>query len=510
MWRTPVVIIALALVAWLEFNYFPGHSYLASSSQIYVAALEHLDTPGFLSRDLVAGHPNLALTVYDEFTLLLHRSCHISLAQVLLVQHFLARLAGLFGLFLVCRSAGLGHFSSAGLAAVINVGTYLPGPELWLFDPEPVPRAFAFGLVLLALGFLARGKPLLGGFSAGCALLFDPLIAAPFWLTLIVAAICDRKLRRVLRSLAAVFLVFTLLLANLAQLQQGTPDAQDLLRRFSLQIAAIDRFRTPERWLTLWPSAFVYLYLAAFVIGVWALTRIWPFLNRQTRWLVTLLSFFGVLALPASAFLLDANRLPLLLKLAPLELLAFTFLLAWLFWAIAAAHAWRTKRIREALIWSLLVAAGFLLAFGHSIRQPIFPNTAKLAAWADNNTWGSSLFFFADAQRSAYPGRFRADSRRAVWVDWEGGRHLNQDLSIASEWWRRWHAAVDTTLSGQWLQRMLDEPIDYFVFDPKLALEANTGGQRRILKPVFRDNHFAVYEASMLRTVPGELTVNGR
>ena len=45
----------------------------------------------------------------------------------------------------------------------------------------------------------------------------------------------------------------------------------------------------------------------------------------------------------------------------------------------------------------------------------------ELARWAEQNTWGGSLFLFPDAGRELYPGVFRGRSRRAVWVDWKGG-----------------------------------------------------------------------------------------
>ncbi|HEY7212870.1 MAG TPA: hypothetical protein VH477_21510, partial [Bryobacteraceae bacterium] len=107
MWRAPAVFIGLVVIAWLEFAYFPGHTYLLSSSQLYVAALEHLIAPGYLSRDFVAIHPDFALTVYDELTLLLHSTGHLSICHALLLEQFLSRAAALFGIYLLIRTAGL-------------------------------------------------------------------------------------------------------------------------------------------------------------------------------------------------------------------------------------------------------------------------------------------------------------------------------------------------------------------------------------------------------------------
>ena len=52
---------------------FPGHTYLHSATQIYLPMLERMDSPGYLSRDLVATNPNVSYTIYDEVTLFLHR-----------------------------------------------------------------------------------------------------------------------------------------------------------------------------------------------------------------------------------------------------------------------------------------------------------------------------------------------------------------------------------------------------------------------------------------------------
>ena len=42
MWRAVAVFLGFLAVAWFEFDIFPGHTYLASTSQLYVPAMEHL------------------------------------------------------------------------------------------------------------------------------------------------------------------------------------------------------------------------------------------------------------------------------------------------------------------------------------------------------------------------------------------------------------------------------------------------------------------------------------
>ena len=510
MRRALVVFFALCLIVWLEFAYFPGHTYLGSASQVYIAALEHLQQPGFLSRDLAAAHPNFGLTAYDELTLLLAHVTHLGIERVLAIEHFLSRAAGLFGLFLLARSLGLKIWHSAAVASVLNLGTYLGGAEIWLFGPEPVPRVLATGPLVLAFGLLARGQILLGGFLAGCALLLDPAFAAPFWLVLIIEFVTDRRFRTQLRPLVPVLLVFVLLLANLSQLQQGTPDAPISFSALPAAIARIDQYRSPELWVSLWPSKWIYFYLAAFTIFVWGLTRLWPALNRQMRWLFLLLASIGVLTIPASAILVDRLRSQAVLSAEIMHQLAILVLFTLLVCAAAAVHAGHGRRWREAGCWAAAAVLIFLPSPGKQYRESSGPHIAPLAEWARVNTWGSSMFLFPEEGRSGTAGRFRAESLRALWVDWSGGAEISHDPALAPEWFRRWQSTMEQPLTAEHLQSMLALPIDYFVLRRDKEIEARTNHETRQSQPVFEDAHFAVYEASTLRIVPGRLVVDRR
>jgi hypothetical protein len=508
MWRAPLVFFAILFITYLQFQYFPGHSYLAAASQLYLPVLEHLSAPGYLSRDLVASHPNVSYTIYDELTLFLHQAAKLSFYHALLLQQFVCRWAALGGLYLLARAAGLRRIVALTVAAIVCLGTLLPGVDTWLIDPEPVPRAFAFGLLLLAMGCLARQKPLLAGLFAGVALLFDPLIASFFWLALISGFALNRRLRKLLRPTAPILVVFVLLLANLAQLQQGPPDSQDFFTRLSGEVAAISRFRSPDLWITLWPAQFIYFYLALFVICVWALTRIWPTLNSVTRWMLLLLPFFGILSLPVSGLLLDHYGWSSILRWQPMQMLVYT--VAALLWAclLASLHAFAIGARREAVVWAAVSVS--VLAFNFKNRPAYRPDSSvtALADWAETNTWGSSVFLFPDAGRDLSPGRFRGQSRRALWVDWESGRQMNYDPSLAAEWFTRWKLTMTGPLSGSTLERMLALPIDYFVFEHNCALQSLVSNDLRPITSVFRNERFCVYEASTLRALPGTLLLS--
>src|SRR3982751_1066878 len=220
MRRALFIFLGLVFITYLEFCYFPGHSYLQGDTQVFVPMLERLDAPGFLSRDPVAVSPHLTYTIYDEATLFLHRLTKHSFEVVLLAQLLLRHAAALLGIFLLILSTGLNAVYALPLSALINIGAALPGIDELLIGREPVPHVLAFGFTLLALGALAHEKPLLAGFAGGIALAYHAPIAALFWL-LVLGLFFDRKLRYLVRPMLPIFVVFTLLLANLAQLQPG-------------------------------------------------------------------------------------------------------------------------------------------------------------------------------------------------------------------------------------------------------------------------------------------------
>src|SRR5579875_774085 len=211
MRRALLLLLGIAAVTWLEFEIFPGHTYLQGETQILLPILERLDAPGYLSRDLVATHPNVTYTIYDEVTLFLHEGARLDFKTALAGQQVLFRAAGVTGVFLLALAAGVGDGFALLLAAVVNLGAALAGPAVLLTDPEPTPRAFAFGLVLLSMGLLAREKPLLAGLAGGLALVYHVPTAAPFWGVVLLAFFCERRLRKLLRPALGILLVFALL-----------------------------------------------------------------------------------------------------------------------------------------------------------------------------------------------------------------------------------------------------------------------------------------------------------
>lgn len=536
--------LALAVIGWLEFQIFPGHTYLHSATQIYVPMLERIDSPGYLSRDLVATNPNLSYTIYDEVTLFLHREARLDFQRALEDQQFIFRLAGLIGVFLLARAAGLGDAYSLLIAALVNWGAALPGPAIYTVDTEPVPMAFACGAALLAAGLLATAKPLLGALAGAIALLYDPTIAAPFWTIVVLAFFFDRQSRKMLRPTLPILLVSVLLLANLAQLQPQMVADQALFARLSARTAELQQFRTPYAWFSPWRHE-LWQYLALAVFGTWAAARIWPLLNRQTRWLMAGMGLAGIVSVFCNYVLADRARLAIAVALQPSRMLVFTVLFTSFACALAAVEAVKRRLYWEAFGWFALVAAlplnarmfDFLCIFESGHAAPfalclsiaaLFTWTARskrllplallaaipalavairagrlspsdesrksvteLAAWAEQNTWGGSLFLFPDAGRELYPGVFRARSRRALWVDWKSGMLVASFQPVALEWFDRWQGSMAGGFSRERLESLLPLPIDYYVVKSAHRLPG--------MPTAFRNQEFYVYDAQDLK-----------
>ncbi|MGA8030654.1 MAG: hypothetical protein WB992_26215 [Bryobacteraceae bacterium] len=549
MRRALLLCLGLIAFTWLEFEFFPGHTYLEGGSQLYLPVLERLDTPGYLSRDLVATHPHVTYTIYDELTIFLHEAGRLNFETAVKAQQAVCRGAGILGVFLLVLSAGLSDIPAFVIAVLLNLGAVLTGPAAELVEHEPVPRAFAFALVILAMGLMAREKPLLGGLAGGLAVIYHPATAAPFWVLMIAAFVFDRRLRPLLRPALIILLVFCLLLANLTQLQPGVADPQPFFGQLSPRLAQLQQYRTKYVWVSLWAGKEIWHYLAIWVSGVWATARIWKTLNRPMRWFLAALPAYGILSVPLSYVLLERLRWSLVSEVQPAQALLFTVALASVACGVAGMRAAAARRNWEACLWFLPVFAlpidvdvlnllrladrvNFLQAalcvalacglaylvrrFGATRWKALIllaPLTAifviptigrvehqrkidatpirELADWAEQSTWGSSMFLFPDAGRELYPGMFRAESRRALWVDWESGDLVDYFESAGAEWWNRWRQTMDGPYSPDRLPNALSFPIDYCVLKRRNQLAG--------IKPVFANSDFVVYDARHLR-----------
>jgi hypothetical protein len=285
-----------------------------------------------------------------------------------------------------------------------------------------------------------------------------------------------------------VLAVFVLLLANLAQLQPGVAEPRNLWGKIPPAIASIQRFRSPELWVGSWHRWEPAWCLLIAGCCAWGTARVWPRLREPAHWMFAGLPLAGLASVPLSLVLLDGARWYLMPQFQP----AIWLLFPAAFCAIACAIAC-VCTVREGKGWTaaglfLIVA---LLPFSMPHRST-GRDVNNVANWAFANTWGGSMFLFPDAGRAVDPAVFRAESRRAVWVDWETGKLANVSDSFADEWYRRWQDTMAGDYSTSRLQSFLSLPIDYYVLQRKHAV---TG-----VRPVFADGEFVVYDANDLRS----------
>ena len=167
--------------------------------------------------------------------------------------------------------------------------------------------------------------------------------------------------------------------------------------------------------------------------------------------------------------------------------LALTLLVSLVVWG--AAWASKSNRKSSVGLWVAGICLPFFLiaSFAQIERlPPMGPWAVKgLTAWAAANTPATAVFLFPDAGvRHFYPGVFRTEAQRAVYVDWKGGGQVVQNRTFAHEWWRRWWATMDPPSGFAQRERLLALGIGYVVVQKSHAWPMN---------PVFEDSQFAVY-----------------
>jgi hypothetical protein len=455
----------------------------------------------------------------------------------------------MLGVYLLATAAGTPPVYALLVAAFLNLGASLLGPAVLLVEYEPIPRGYAFGLVLLALGLLAHRQALLAGLMGGLALLYHPPTAAPFWGVVFLAFICEREARKRWKPLLLILVIACLLLANLAQLQPEVVESQNLLGRLSDRMIQLQHFRTRYSWVSLWAPSDIWHYLGICICGLWATSRFWTRLRFEMRWFFIILPIGGILSVPVSYLLLEHWHLAIIPQYQPARALLFTVAISSIACGIAAVKAATEKHLGESAGWFLVVLAiplkvrifdllaihsrlafqtfGLWIALaGITAVLAVFLNrkwirwlvltapalaifalpgiarietfpvldqkpVAELASWARDKTWGSSMFLFPDAGHEPFPGIFRALSERALYVDWKSGGQVNYFESFADEWYPRFEQTMDGKFTAARLEDMLSLPIDYYVLCRKHALIG--------VKPVFENSVYVVYDAQDLR-----------
>ena len=112
----------LAAFTLLGFFVFPGHTYLQSDTHIYLPMMERIADPALLGNDIIATHPHLRYTVYDEIAGGLKQLTGGDFEPILAGLQLGARFVGLYGVYLLATAAGLEAGAGLFLAGLFGLG----------------------------------------------------------------------------------------------------------------------------------------------------------------------------------------------------------------------------------------------------------------------------------------------------------------------------------------------------------------------------------------------------
>jgi uncharacterized protein DUF6798 len=519
-------IIALTLLSYFQ---FPGHTYLGSDTQIYVPMLEHIWDPSALTRDLVATKPHLSYTMYDEIAIVLRWVARSSFQTVLTAQQLLFRALQILGVYLLALSFPLARGKALVVAALFTLGATIAGPAVLTFEYEPVPRAFAVGLIFLAIGLMAQEHLMWADIAAAVAFLYHPPTVWVFWALYLWLTLRHRDYRDLWPLAIGIVVLFVS-----SRLQPGAPEPQAFFTHVSPELEKLQRMRASYNWISTWSPQLIWQYVLLWLVSLIAFWRVRP---KTARLFLIGMPAIGILSMPLSYLLLDRLKWGLIPQFQPARALLFVTAFAVILGAAAGIRAAEQKRWIESAIWFVIVLAvptsmpifsisgrNFLLLLGLSMAlcvalalqalrfapallaaaaiapsfvlpyfahvrnypRPDLSGLEDLAQFARAQTPKDAVFLFGDAGSSPDPSIFRAESQRAVYVDWKSGGQMNFSEPLAREWWQRWQNTNALRFDQMEVSRLAGLGIDYLVLSPTHRL-----ADRR---PEFENGQFVLYK----------------
>ena len=528
--RSPAAAVFASLFALtlLGFFVFPGHTWLQQDTQIYIPIFERIWDPSALANDLVATKPHVSFTIYDETAMALRWLTRTSFHAVLSFEQIAFRFLQLAGAYLLARAFALSRRMSVLVAACFGLGATIVGPAVLTFEYEPTPRAFALGFLFLSIGLAACGRMAPAGWAAAIGFLYHPPTAIPVWIVLGLIALWRRDYRPLIPLGCAC-----VALALASHFQAGATEPQPFFARIDPGWEKLERLRASYNWVSMWVDPLIWQYLFLWALTLIAMWRIGP---KHGRWFAFGLPLIGILSVPVSYVLTERIKWAAMPQVQPARALLWISAFAMILGAAAAVRAAERGAWWEALPWFTVVFAvpmqgrffqitgtRWLLAIGLAaiacgaiaagarriavpalavaIAAPYFvipmigrvvnyprlhtPEITALDDYAATHTPKDAMFLFPDAGQALYPGLFRAEAIRPVYVDWKAGGQVNYFRSLAEDWWRRWQ----TTMSGRDiaanLPKFRDLGIDYVVLKRADAIAE--------LKPVYGNDAYVVY-----------------
>ena len=425
------------------------------------------------------------------------------------------------------------------MAAILSLGATISGPAVLSFEYEPTPRGFALPLVLLAIGLVAQGRYLGGALAGSAAFLLHAPTSYPFWAVYVAMALLPAETRRRKLWGLAILCGASILLWIASWVQGGGMQVQTFFARLDPQQESLQRMRASYNWISIWAPQWTAHYLFLYGATIAALARLRKTLTPEMRWFAIGLPLLGILSMPASYLLLERMKLAVVPQFQPMRAVLFITVMAALLAAIAACVAVRAGRFGEAVLWLLLAyliptnnrvlelpslnrvlvvcgLSGLALAairaddrrpswawaitgvaavapffaipvYGKVTNYAALHNAAlaELCAWGRSSTPPSAVFLFPDAKQELYPGVFRAEALRSVYVDWKAGGQVNYFRDFGEQWWSRWQDVMVRPFEAADCVRYAGLGIDFIV----LKAEHRMTG----VAPVFENSRFVVY-----------------
>jgi len=498
--RPSAAMLSLLAIGVFGFLVFPGHTYLHQDSQIYLPMMERLVDGRVLGNDLIATHPHLSFTLYDEIAVGVRKLTGLDFQAILVAQQIATRLMGLLGVFLLAMSAGVSYSAAALAAGLFGLGAMVLGPSVLTVEFEPTPRTFALPMIILAAGLAAVREWRIAGAAAFVAFLYHPPTVAPVLLLMLLFVMMPWHLDGRWRFLGWIAAAVAVIVIG-AKLQAGVRLEQDFFSRVSPDVEKLQRMRASYVFVGMWFENYWghHTFLCVAALAAW--WRMGRRLEGFASYLLAVLPVMGMLSLLVSYVLTDVMQWGLMPQLQPARTLLWTTFAAVVSCAMAAGvagsiwervlwllvplgltihgrpldlvwpvGAWNSQHLGLAMLLALagalairqaawapgvmVVAAMFAILYVGGVRNYPAVHSAELDAlssWARGATPIEAVFHFPDAGKELYPGIFRARAERAVWVDWKGGGQVNFMEPLAREWWKRWSALPAGT--GEFLVR---------------------------------------------------------
>lgn len=314
-----------------------------------------------------------------------------------------------------------------------------------------------------------------------------------------------------------------------AHLQPGLREQQEFFTRLTPQQEGVQRMRTAYNWISIWWRGLLPQYVALYALAMLAYARVKAYLTPELRVCSVILPAMGMLSMPLSYLLLERLKWSLVPQLQPMRVLLYVTAFTVILGSVAALKA---TRILESAAWLALVyyipmrvqlfdaptlrlaltAIGLSAFTAAALRLPRpalaiagalaffiipgiggvsnYPNLhtgeiADLSHWARDNTPRAAMFLFPDAGHLLYPGLFRVDAMRAVYVDWKSGGQVNYLKDFAGEWGTRWDAMNREGFGAAAIPCYRSLGIDYLVLRQVHRLPG--------IEPVYGNSQYAVY-----------------